>query len=293
MTKPAKAHLNYARPVQIADGIFWVGFYDVQSGLHCNPYIVTGGNEAVVIDGGSRPDFPSVMMKILSTGIDPASITALIYQHYDPDLCGSISNFEDIIDRADLRIISSRSNHMFIRHYAASSGLYSLEDYPQGLRFSSGRKLRFIPIPYAHSEGSFATFDETTGVLFTSDLFGSYGLQWDLVLELEPACKDCHDYGNCPNGKPYCPLPDLLKFHQHIIPSTKALRFALEQLAQIPFSVIAPQHGSIIRGEHIIDTVWNRLADLESVGIEAIVGNRTQFNMKRTTAQAETKNHEI
>ena len=66
----------YDRDIEIADGIYWIGFYDPQSGLHCNPYLVIDNDEAV-------------MMKILQTGIAAHQIQALIYQHYDPDLCGS------------------------------------------------------------------------------------------------------------------------------------------------------------------------------------------------------------
>ena len=146
MSKLTNTDLNYSRPIEIAEGVFWVGFYDVHPGSHCNPYFITDGKEAIVIDGGSRPDFPSVMMKILSTGVAPSSIVALIYQHYDPDLCGSISNFEDIIDREDLKIISAKSNHMFIRHYAANSDLFSLEDYTEGFGFLPGaNSSSFLP----------------------------------------------------------------------------------------------------------------------------------------------------
>jgi len=285
MTEATEAPLDYSRPIQIAEGVYWIGFYDIQSGLHCNPYLITDGKEAVVIDGGSRPDFPSVMMKILSTGIDPSSITALIYQHYDPDLCGSISNFEDIINRDDLKIISCRSNHMFIRHYAAKSELFSLQDLDYCFRFSSGRMLRFTPTPYAHSEGSFVTFDAKTGALFTSDLFGSYGVEWELFLQLEPRCRDCLDFNQCSTGKTYCPLPDMLKFHQHIVPSVKALKYALEQVAQLPFSIIAPQHGSVIRGTESIETVWNLLGTLDKVGIDGIIGDRSDFNLTRKTSE--------
>lgn len=277
----AEAKLDYSRPVQIAEGIYWVGFHDVQSGLHCNPYLVVEGSEAVVIDGGSRPDFPSVMLKILSTGCEPASIEALIYQHYDPDLCGSIPHFEDIIDRPDLKIISAKSSHMFIRHYSVSSKLLSLEHYGYCFRFATGRELRFIPTPYAHSEGSFATFDSKTKVLFTSDLFGSYGSTWDLYLQLDPQCADCTDYGRCPGGKSYCPLPDLLRFHQRVIPSQRILRYALQQLAEIPFAIIAPQHGSIIQGADTIATVSNKLASLVGVGIDRIIDDQAEFHLSR------------
>ena len=113
--------IDYENPVEIAEGIYWVGFYDAKSGLHCNPYLIVDNEEAIVIDGGSRPDFATVMMKILQTGLEPHHINALLYQHYDPDLCGSIPNFEDIIESSSLRIISDESSLMFIRHYSASS----------------------------------------------------------------------------------------------------------------------------------------------------------------------------
>ena len=130
--------IDYERAVEIAEGIYWVGFYDTQSGLHCNPFLIVDGDEAVVIDGGSRPDFPTVMMKILQTGISPKQIRALIYQHYDPDLCGSLPSFEDIIGRKDLRVISAAASNMFIRHYAVKSKLEALENIGSRFEFSSG-----------------------------------------------------------------------------------------------------------------------------------------------------------
>ena len=74
MSSAANMNLDYERSVKIADDVYWVGFYDKESGLHCNPYLIIDNDEAVVIDGGSRPHFPVVMMKILQTGISPTSI---------------------------------------------------------------------------------------------------------------------------------------------------------------------------------------------------------------------------
>ncbi|MDH3838287.1 MAG: hypothetical protein OET57_16185, partial [Desulfobacteraceae bacterium] len=56
-------NIDYENPVEIAEGIYWVGFYDAKSGLHCNPYLIIDNEEALVVDGGSRPDFATVMMK--------------------------------------------------------------------------------------------------------------------------------------------------------------------------------------------------------------------------------------
>lgn len=265
-------NLNYERPIKIADEIYWIGFYDKVSGLHCNPYLIIDGDEAVVIDSGSRPDFPTVMMKIMETGISPSSIKALIYQHYDPDLCGSIPNFEDIINNKDLLIISDKENIPFINHYFVSSPIISINKTDFSYSFNSGRKLQFIKTPYSHSAGSFVTFDEKTSVLFSSDLFGSYSVEWDLFLELGPECKDCEDYQKCPEGKSYCPLPDILKFHQRIMTSEKALKYAIDKIVKIPFKIIAPQHGSVIVELEDIKLVCDRLTSLKGVGIDGILG---------------------
>lgn len=262
---------DYSRAIEVAEGIFWVGFYDSPSGLHCNPYLIKEGEQAVVIDGGSRPDFPTVMMKILQTGIHPSSIEALIYQHYDPDLVGSISNFSDIIARDDLKVISDSRNNMFIRHYTDSLTLSSLDGMDHEFTFSSGRTLRFINTPYSHSAGSFVTFDIQTGVLFSSDLFGSYGTQWQPFLELRPECHTCPTPAKCPYGSPYCPLPDIFRFHKHIMTSEKALRLALRIIADLSVEIVAPQHGSVIRNSHDIGFISERLLSLDGVGIDGII----------------------
>lgn len=271
MSNLTNLNLNYNRPVKIAEGVYWIGFYDTVSGLHCNPYLIIDGDEAVVIDGGSRPDFPTVMMKIMQTGVNPSSIRALIYQHYDPDLCGSIPDFEDLIDRSDLKIISEKTNHAFIRHYYVSSELVSLDSLDHCFKFSSGRELHFIHTPYAHSNGSFATFDPASGILFTSDLFGSYSLEWQLFQQFEKECATCQDHTHCPNKRSYCPMADILNFHRKLIPSTQIMRWAISQITQVPFSMIAPQHGSITHRPEDILLICEQLALLEGVGIDGII----------------------
>jgi flavorubredoxin len=278
MFHPKKDDIDLETSVEIADGIYWIGFFDEQAGLHCNPYLIIDNDEAVVIDGGSRPDFATVMMKILQTGIAPNQIIALLYQHYDPDLCGSIPNFEDIIKRDDLKIISDSSNLMFIRHYSVATGLLPISKLNYQFRFSSGRTLQLVKTPYAHSGGSIVTFDETSGILFTSDLFGSLGLEWELFLRLRPECMDCVNRKECPSKRTNCPLDDILNFHKTVMPSCKALRYSLEQILDIPFTAIAPQHGSIIDNKEIMRYVFELLATLKGVGIDGIIEDDYDFN---------------
>lgn len=281
MSSAQKDGIDLERSVEIAEGVYWVGYYDEQAGLHCNPYLIVDNDEALVIDGGSRPDFATVMMKILQTGIAPQQITGLLYQHYDPDLCGSIPNFEDIIKRDDLRIISDSANLMFIRHYSVTAPLLPISRINFQYEFSSGRTLKFIRTPYSHSGGSFVTFDSHSGILFSSDLFGSLGLEWELFFNLPPECLDCFQLSNCPEKRTICAINDILNFHKAVMPSAKALKYALEQISKVPFTAIAPQHGSIINDRQAIRYVFEQLINLPDVGIDGLIDDDYEFNFDR------------
>ncbi|MCF7947422.1 MAG: MBL fold metallo-hydrolase [Spirochaetia bacterium] len=262
--------ISYEEPIELAEGIFWVGYVDRERNLHCNPYLIVEGDEAVLIDGGSRPEFSIVMLKILQTGILPQNIFRLIYQHYDPDLCSSIPNFEEIINSNNLKIISHRENNVFIRYYGNSSPLLDINALSSRFTFATGRELSFIHTPYAHSAGSFMTYDSQTKTLFSSDLFGSYDVHWELFLKLPSECHSCdHIQAECDQFKRYCPLYGIYNFHRRIMTSGKALSYAMGKTKQLAISRIAPQHGSILNQTEDIDLVINALDKLPAVGIDA------------------------
>ncbi len=265
--------ISYNKPVMVAEGIFWTGVYEPETNLHCNSYILIENERALVIDGGSRPDFAATMMKILQTGIRPQNIAGLIYQHYDPDLCGSLSNFVDLCDNPDLKIYSKASNNLFLRHYFEKNHHKKLVDI-NGLNYElslGNRRLKFIKTPYTHAAGSFVTLDERTGTLFTSDLFGSFASKWDLFLELSDECHQCSTYTQCPNHREYCPIPELIDFHRHVMPCSKALSHAMGLIESLPIKTLAPQHGSIINQERDINSIISLLKNLQGVGIDSIV----------------------
>lgn len=260
--------LDYSKPIEIAEGIFWIGYADNNVGLHCNPYIIVDGEEAVLIDGGSRNDFSTVMMKILQTGIEPQWIERLIYQHYDPDLCGSVPHFESMIKNDNLKILSHRENNIFINYYSSTKPKECIESIGMSYTFRSGRKLEFIKTPYSHSPGSFVTYDTKTKTLFSSDIFGSYNNIWELYLETYNHCLVCPVEETCSISHKPCPVKGIVNFHKRIMTSKKALDYALDQISALDISLIAPQHGSLIKGGIEAKMITNILRDLKDVGID-------------------------
>ena len=267
------SEFNYDEAVEIADGIFWVGYADVHAGFHCNPYLIVDNDEAVLIDSGSRNDFSTVMLKIMRTGTNPRNIKRLIYQHYDPDLCGNIPHMEAIIDNPDLKLISHRENIVFIKYYSVKSPMQCIEKIDNCFEFSSGRRLEFIHMPYCHSPGSFMTYDTKTKVIFTSDVFGAYDANWSFYTHITENCTSCAEAVDCIYKKSTCQMNGLIEFHKRIMPSKDALNYALDRVEEKEVAIIAPQHGSIHNTHDSITAAIMRLRELKKIGFEYHFGS--------------------
>ena len=258
-------------PIEIAEGIFWLGYQNSNAGLHCNPYLIREGDEGVLIDGGSRDDFSHVMLKILRTGLNPSQIKRLIYHHYDPDLCGNLPQMEAIINTDELRIISQMENNVFIHYYSKKTPKVDYRVINSEFVFATGRRLTFHSTPFCHSPGSFMTYDEKTRTLFSSDLFGSYDANWSLYMDMSAGCGECRAQRICPQTGKKCPLYGVLQFHKRIMPSSKALTYALDTVEALDFERIAPQHGSVLSTRANAEIVIGYLRALKSVGIDALM----------------------
>ena len=267
--------LDYSSNIEIADGVYWVGFEEAKSRLHCNSYLIVDEDEAVLIDGGSRNDFSTVMLKIMRTGINPGNIIRLLYHHYDPDLCGNLPHMEALIDNEKLKILSHFENNIFLDCYSTRTEKQCIEEQGYHFEFSSGRRLEFIHTPYAHSLGSFVTYDTKTKVLFSSDLFGSYDInetKWEMYTMIDEACADCEPEDVCPATGAVCQVFGILDYHKRVMTSTNALRYALEEISKLDISLVAPQHGSLLHTPESREVVLERLRTLSGIGIDSYVG---------------------
>lgn len=221
--------------------LYWVGVYDRDSGLQCNPYLIIDGEEAVLIDPGSTLDFELVYSNVIKL-IPLEKIRYVVLQHQDPDLCSSMPLFEAKGLRA--KIVTHWRAATLIRYYGVKSEFYIVNEHEYKLTFGNQRVLYFHPTPYLHFPGAIVTYDVMSKVLFSSDLFGAFTENWSL-------------FADCVDG--YCEA--MKTFHEHYMPGNEVLRPVVERLAALDLSMIAPQHGSIIRFE--LMKYINTLRELE------------------------------
>lgn len=223
--------MDLSDSVAITHDIHWVGFYDKEAHLHCNPYLLIDEDDVVLIDPGSIPHFPTVMRKVIDL-VSPEDISTIIISHQDPDVCGNLAVMEDVIGRKDLKIWAHQNTIRLLRHYGIRSNPYAVDENGFKTTLKSGRVLEFIFTPYLHSPGAIATYDRKTGSLFSSDIFGAVSKNWSLFAE--------GDF-----------LKPMDEYHKLYMPSRSILSSCMDKFSSLPINRILPQHGSILEGVNI------------------------------------------
>lgn len=229
--------------VELADRTYWVGEYRAGDPLQCHVYLIEQGDQSVLFDPGSNLTFETVKRKVAEV-TDFSNIRYFVCHHQDPDITASLVQIDRDLHRGDAVLVTHWRAEMLLQHYGCRSLVpWRVEEHDWALT-AGARRLKFVFTPYLHFPGAFCSFDEETGVLFSSDLFGGIGDEWSLVARGESA------------------FEAIRTFHEHYMPSRDILAHGMERLGQLPIELIAPQHGSIIPREMVEETM-RRLASLE------------------------------
>lgn len=210
--------------------IYWVGISD-RTAFRCNVYLIKDGDEAIVVDPGSRDYFPKVK-DYVGEIVAPEEVTGLILCHQDPDVAASMVDWLKV--NPGMRIMTNPRTNVLIPHYGVSG--YSLYDTSAAPVFPlpSGNELRFIDAPFLHFPGAITTYDTKSRFLLSGDIFAALDIDWALTVD---------DFSM------HIAKMDL--FHLDYMASNKAARGFVRRLDGISIEAILPQHGSVIKQDHV------------------------------------------
>lgn len=228
--------------VELGERIWWVGHHLEGDPFQCHAYLIEHGTQSVLIDPGSRLTFPETLRKIEQI-IPFDHVRWLVCQHQDPDITAALTTIDRVLVREDAAIVTHWRARALLKHYGLRLPFWLVDEHSWQLDLG-GRMLRFVFTPYLHFPGAFVTFDERTGILFSSDLFGGFTDDWSLVARDESY------------------FEAMRPFHEHYMPSREILALGLSRLDPLPIQMIAPQHGSVIP-ERLVATMIQQLKGLE------------------------------
>ncbi len=235
--------MDWSKPIEVAEDIFWVGYVIPGDAFQCHVYLIRNGRESILIDPGSKLTLPVVLEKVTSL-VKLSDIKYIIFHHQDPDITGSFEVLETLFPPGERYAVTHWRTATLLKHYGWKTPFWLVDRHNWRLE-AGDRVLEFVFTPYAHFPGAFVTYDVKTGALFSSDIFGAISDRFMLFAE------DVPEY-----------YEGVELFHKHYMPSNLILGYALDRIMEKNPAIILPQHGSIIPKE-LIPKVVQRLRKID------------------------------
>lgn len=217
---------------EIAEDVFRICTLIPEFDLQFNQFLVRD-EEPLLYHTGMRALFPQVR-EAVATLIDPADLRWIGFSHCEPDECGSLNDWLELAPSAQA-ITSEVGAMVFIGDFASRAPRALVDDEV----FSTGaHSFRFRHTPhFPHGWDAGMLFDETSGVLFCSDLFHQLGdveaMTGSSVIERFRATLMQYQQGPMANYMPY----------------TAHTEKYISELAQLKPSACAAMHGSTYLGD--------------------------------------------
>lgn len=200
--------------------------------IDTNQYMITSGQEAILLDPGGIELFASMLSAVVKH-MPLEHLTHLFASHQDPDIISSLGLWDQVLPNAQLH--SPWLWEGFIRHFGMNNIRYAaIPD--EGQTINLGQiSLQFIPAHYLHSSGNMHVYDPVAKILFSGDV--------GAALESADAPMFVDDFE--------AHIPKMKMFHQRWMPSNAAKNDWIQRVRNLDIEMMAPQHGRIFQGDDV------------------------------------------
>lgn len=228
---------------EIAPQIYWVGANDrrlalfenmfpLPNGVSYNSYVIVDEKIAILdtVDSAITQQF----LENLTFALNGRVVDYLVVNHMEPDHCAYI---EELCRRyPDMKIVGNAKTFQMIRQFYDFDVETHLHEVKDGDTLSLGKHtLRFVFAPMVHWPEVMFTFEESLGILFAADAFGTFGaLSGNLF-------SDEYDFeGHF--------LDEARRYYANIVGRYGSqVQAAFKKLAGVDIRMICPLHGPIWR----------------------------------------------
>ncbi|MDQ5976060.1 MAG: hypothetical protein QG661_3269, partial [Actinomycetota bacterium] len=114
-------------PVEIGDGVWWVGKRLADDTFQCHAYFIENGDESVLLDPGSPLTIEATLAKVEQiASLD--SIKYLVCHHPDPDIAASLPYLSERLTRDDVVVVTEWRARALLKHYGHRFAYYLVEE---------------------------------------------------------------------------------------------------------------------------------------------------------------------
>lgn len=234
--------LDTSGPIELSPRVWWVGARSADNKVLYHSYLLEQGTQSVLIDPGSALTSGDMIKKVNAVvGLD--NVRWLVCSHAEPDVIGSLPALIESGLRRDAEVVTHARNEALIVHNGLPLAFWRIEDHDWRLELEDCA-LHFVFTPYLHSAGSFVSFEEASGTLFSSDILS--GLDDDESLLAHSLAY----------------FDSVRAFHEQYTPSREILAHAVQKLRELPVRRVAPRRGQVVP-EPLVAPLFSMLEKLE------------------------------
>ncbi|MBQ7262831.1 MAG: FprA family A-type flavoprotein [Synergistaceae bacterium] len=225
------------------EGIWWTGVEDratdlfesmwsLPMGVAYNAYVVLGASATAAIDTVKGPWADEHIHKV-ERALGGRALDYLVVDHMEPDHAGLVAQMR--ARWPGMQIVGNAKTMPMLKGYHGVEG-GTIEVADGGSLDLGGRALSFHTVPMLHWPESMVTFDPSTGTLFSSDVFGGFGV---------------HEGGLFDDERPRARWEgEMLRYYATIVARwSKVAQGALKKLGTLDIKAIFPSHGTLFRSD--------------------------------------------
>jgi flavorubredoxin len=252
----------------IANGIYYVGVNDrhkrlfeniwpLPYGVSYNSYLIKG--EKTVLVDTVDISYSEIFFRKIDGALNGRTLDYLIINHMEPDHSGSIHLLRNRYP--GLRIIGNKLTFgMLAGYYNITDGLHEVKD---GDTLDTGsHRFSFHTAPMVHWPEVMFTYDETDGILFSADAFGTYGALDGGVVDTEMNTARFWD--------------EMVRYYSNIVGKYgNPVQKALQKLSGTDIRMICSTHGPVWTEQRTkAIEIYDRLSRYEGLnGVTLVYGS--------------------
>jgi anaerobic nitric oxide reductase flavorubredoxin len=212
------------------------GIWPIPDGVSLNSYLVKGEKIALidlVRDWGGAPS--ALEAGLSQAGVKLADIDYLVLNHLEPDHTGWLAEYKRLNPRIEI-LATAKGTELVKSFYKVFDGLRAVKTGDE-LDLGAGLVLKFFEAPNVHWPETMVTYEPASGVLFSCDAFGSFGMLGDRVFDEQYNETEHRRFEE-----------ESLRYYANIVSSFGIfVKRAIEKVSALDLKVVAPSHGLIWR----------------------------------------------
>jgi len=226
----------YRLGINLDPGQLFEGMWPMPDGISINSYVVRGEKTAIIDLTEDVDDKPlEFEQELASIPLQATDVDYLIINHMEPDHTSWLPAFYQ--KNPDLEFFITEKGAGVLKAFCGIDNNVHIVKDGDTLDLGNGKLLTFYETPNLHWPETMITYEQSSGILFSCDAFGTYGAIQDIIFD-DQLSSEQHDFF----------MREGLRYYANIIGGLSIfVSKAIAKIEHLDIKMVAPSHGIVWR----------------------------------------------